>query len=153
MGLLKILTCVIGRIFLSIIFVIAGINKFLNWNSTEQYVLDTLAKWHFYTNNFLIESLMNFMASHIQIFLGIATFLELVGGLLVLIGVFSRIGALMLSVFLIPVTLIMHAFWVISGPEKDIQLVLFMKNIAILGGVFMVAVFGSGFNLRKFNSY
>ena len=66
-----------------------------------------------------------------------------------LIGVFTRIGAVALIAFLIPVTIIYHAFWIMQSPEKDLQVVMFMKNLSILGGLMVVASFGSGFNWKR----
>jgi putative oxidoreductase len=75
----------------------------------------------------------------------IAGILGLVGGLSVLLGVRARIGALLLVVFLVPVTLMMHRFW--AAPDvavARIQQVMFMKNLAILGGALLVMHFGAG---------
>ena len=71
--------------------------------------------------------------------------LALVGGLSVLLGYHARIGALLLALFLIPVTLMMHAFWNI--PDADLarmQLVMFMKNVCMLGAALLLMHFGAG---------
>ena len=65
--------------------------------------------------------------------------LELGGGLSVLLGYKTRWGALALVIFLIPTTLIFHTKF--SDP---VQVIMFMKNLAILGGVLMIASFGPG---------
>src|SRR3954464_880767 len=58
--------------------------------------------------------------------------LALAGGLSVLLGYHARIGALLLALFLIPVTLMMHAFWNISNHEtSQIQMIMFMKNVSL----------------------
>ena len=60
--------------------------------------------------------------------------LALLGGLSVLLGVRARIGALLLVVFLVPVTLMMHRFWAETDPMMmRMQQAHFMKNIAMLG--------------------
>lgn len=149
MQLFKILSCIAGRMFLSSIFILAGINKCLNWASSKEGYLEILAKWHLGTDNASAERLFDFMAQQANFFLGFATFLELIGGVLVLLGIFSRFGAYCLIVFLIPVTVIFHPFWILQSPEKELQLIMFMKNLAILGGLMMVAVFGSGISFKK----
>jgi putative oxidoreductase len=149
MQIFKILFCILGRMFLSAIFIIAALNKLLNWSSAKEGYLEVLAKWHLATDNIVVERIFDLMAQQANFFLVAATALELIGGLLVLVGIFSRLGAYLLIVFLIPVTVIYHAFWILSSSERDIQLVMFMKNIAILGGLMIIAVFGSGITFTK----
>ncbi len=51
----------------------------------------------------------------------------------------------MLVAFLVPVTLGMHAFWRLSDPAAvHVQQAMFLKNVAILGGLLLVAVHGAG---------
>ncbi|HEY4158258.1 MAG TPA: DoxX family protein [Polyangiaceae bacterium] len=71
--------------------------------------------------------------------------LALVGGLSVLLGVYARWGALLLALFLVPVTFAMHRFWMISDPAQAmLQRIMFMKNITMLGGTFLLMHFGAG---------
>lgn len=149
MHMLKILFCVVGRMLLSAIFILASINKFLNWTGTKEGYLEILGRWHLDTENSFFERILDFMAQQANLFLGGAATLELLGGLLVFAGIFSRIGAYCLIAFLVPVTVIYHPFWILQAPERDLQLIMFMKNLAILGGMMMVAVFGSGISFPK----
>ena len=72
----------------------------------------------------------------------VAGVLLLVGGLSLLLGVFPRIGVAALVLFLVPVTLIMHAFWADRDPMLRMNDVInFTKNIGLLGAVLtLVAV-------------
>ena len=71
--------------------------------------------------------------------------LALVGGLSVLLGYHARIGAVLLVVFLVPVTLWMHAFWRETDPAAAAaQLANFLKNLSMLGGALLIIYFGSG---------
>jgi len=56
-----------------------------------------------------------------------------------LTGFQARWGALALAAFLIPITLIFHNFWAFQGQEQQMQMVHFLKNLAIMGGLFQVA--------------
>ncbi|MEW5807110.1 MAG: DoxX family protein [Acidobacteriota bacterium] len=109
----------VGRILISIIFLSSGIGKIFQFSGTRQY-----------------------MASHgipaVGLFLLGAIFLEIVGGLSLLLGCASRVGAFLLIVFLIPTTLIFHLNW-----SDQMQLIQFMKNLAILGGLFLILTHGS----------
>jgi putative oxidoreductase len=71
--------------------------------------------------------------------------LSLLGGLSVLLGYRARWGALALVLFLVPVTLMMHNFWAVSDPMmKQLHMVMFMKNMGLLGGALLIYVFGAG---------
>lgn len=67
------------------------------------------------------------------------------GGLSVLLGFHARVGAWLLVLFLVPVTLTMHRFWGLpDAAAAQVQQVMFMKNVAILGAALLVAYFGAG---------
>lgn len=80
----------------------------------------------------------------VPLFLLGAIGVEVVGGLSVLVGFFARLGALALFSFLIPTTVIFHAFWAVPEAHQQIQMIMFMKNLAIMGGLLMVVAFGPG---------
>jgi len=65
--------------------------------------------------------------------------LQLVAGIALVIGWHERLAALLLALFLIPATLTAHDFWAYHGPELQGQLVNFLKNVAIVGGLCFVA--------------
>jgi putative oxidoreductase len=65
--------------------------------------------------------------------------LQLVAGIALVIGWHERIAALLLALFLIPATLTAHDFWASPGPEFQGQLVNFLKNLGMFGGLCFVA--------------
>lgn len=71
--------------------------------------------------------------------------IALLGGLSVLLGYHAKTGAWLLVAFLVPVTLTMHNFWAVPDPTAaQMQQIMFMKNIALLGGALFITYFGSG---------
>jgi putative oxidoreductase len=68
-----------------------------------------------------------------------AIFLELVGSITVILGYFTRFGALLLIVFLIPTTLIFHTRF-----DDQVQMIMFMKNVSMLGGCLVLLAHGPG---------
>lgn len=70
--------------------------------------------------------------------------LAFLGGASVLVGWRARLGALALVVFLVPVTLTMHAFWAADPTTRPLQFAMFMKNLGLLGGALLIAHFGAG---------
>ena len=72
-------------------------------------------------------------------------FLLILGGILVLIGYRSGFGATLLLLYWIPVTFIVHAWWGETIPEvRRLESLQFMKNLAIIGGLLIIIVNGSG---------
>jgi putative oxidoreductase len=75
----------------------------------------------------------------------LAGIIAFVGGLSVAFGFRARVGAWLLVVFLVPVTLYMHRFWgVPDAMMAQMQQVNFMKNVSMLGAALLVAWFGAG---------
>jgi putative oxidoreductase len=70
--------------------------------------------------------------------------IALIGGLSILLGYRARLGAWLVAIFLIGVTP-MHKFWGITDPMmQQMQMVMFMKNLTMLGGALLITQFGSG---------
>ncbi len=116
----------LGRIFLGIIFFYEGLDTLFFYGQTKQ----TMAEYGItFAPDFLLISTL------VILFLG-AT--------LVLIGYFSRFGAFMLILYWIPVTLLVYDFWN-DGPDlQHVNARLFMRNLAVLGGLLLVMANGSG---------
>jgi putative oxidoreductase len=71
--------------------------------------------------------------------------LALAGGLSILLGYRAKVGAWLLVLFLLPVTLMMHNFWAEKNPMMaQMQMAMFLKNVTILGGALLISQFGAG---------
>jgi putative oxidoreductase len=71
--------------------------------------------------------------------------IALLGGLSILLGYKTRYGAALIVLFLVPVNFMMHKFWAVSDPmAAQMQQIMFMKNMAILGGALLIGYFGAG---------
>ena len=74
-----------------------------------------------------------------------AGILALAGGLSILLGYRARIGAWLLVLFLVPVSFAMHNFWAVKDPMMaQMQMIMFMKNVSMLGGALLISQFGTG---------
>ena len=114
-----------GRFLLSLIFIASAAGKLNEWEGTAKMMADK-------------------GLPAVDALLSVVIVLELVGGLLVLLGFYTRWGAVALLVFLVPVTAIMHNFWAYEGAEGMQHMINFMKNISIMGGLLMVFALGPG---------
>jgi putative oxidoreductase len=78
--------------------------------------------------------------------------LALAGGLSILLGYRARLGAWLIALFLVPVTLMMHKFWTVGDPMMaQMQQIMFLKNMTMLGGALLISQFGAG--PASFDSY
>jgi len=115
----------LGRILISIVFVLGGIGKITSFSMEEAYVA----------------------AKHLPlpaVALAIALVIELVGGLAVLLGLYIRLTAWILFLYLIPTTFLFHNFWAMQGADRLDNMIHFQKNLAIMGGLLILAAFGAG---------
>ena len=116
----KSLASLVGRILLVLIFLNSGIGKIGKFDMTAQY----MAKFGItYANLFLLGAIV----------------FELLGSLTVILGYYTRLGALLLTLFLIPTTIIFH-----TNFADPLQLVQFMKNLSMLGGCLVLLGMGPG---------
>jgi putative oxidoreductase len=70
--------------------------------------------------------------------------LELFGGLALIVGFKARWAALALGVFTLLASVLFHAYWAVAPDQQMIQKLMFMKNMAVAGGMFIVAALGAG---------
>ena len=71
--------------------------------------------------------------------------LALAGGLSILLGYRAKIGAWLIVLFLVCVTPLMHKFWGVADPMMfQVQFVMFLKNLSMLGGALFLTQVGSG---------
>jgi len=150
MRAIQIILACLGRICIGTLFIVDGINHLFDWNGAVLTLQNGLCQWaerasSFPQMTYLAEALLPFSSSIVTGSL----VLLLLGGLLVFFGVKPRFGAFLLMLFLIPVTLIFHSFWLVGPQEKPFETMIFMKNLAILGGLFMVLAFGNGSSGKK----
>ena len=80
----------------------------------------------------------------IPFLLYIAAFMELIGALSLILGYKTKWGAGLLIIFLIPVTLLMHNFWAAPEEAFKLEMIHFMSNLSILGGLLYVVAAGPG---------
>ncbi len=108
----------LGRIFLSTLFLIEGINKIFNYEGTIQYM-----------EGFNVPGYLAIPA----------IILEILFPLLLIIGYQTKIAALVIAIFTIIVAIIFH-----TNFDDHMQFITFFKDIAIAGGFIIIFVNGPG---------
>ena len=114
---------VLGRVFFSLIFVLAGLNHFskqtITFAASQGVPLASIA-------------------------VPLSGIIAVIGGLSILLGYRAKIGAWLIVLFLVGVTP-MHNFWALRDPiMAQMQMIMFMKNISMLGGALLISQFGAG---------
>ena len=109
---------VLGRIFLSTLFLIEGINKIFNYEGTTQYM-----------ESFGVPEYLAIPA----------IIIEILFPLLLIIGYKTKIASLVIAIFTIIVATIFH-----TNFDDHMQFITFFKDIAIAGGFIIIFVNGPG---------
>ena len=118
----------VGRILIALIFLLSGFGKLTGFAGTAGYM----------------ASKMPVSGTLIDLLLVITIIVELGGSLALVLGFKARIAALVLFLWMIPVTLIFHNFWAAPADQAMIQQIMFLKNLAIMGGMLMIMANGPG---------
>lgn len=150
MKVVQICLIVLTRFILSSIFLASAMGKIFHWQETEHNLIDVLSEWQNYVS--FSEGFSNFLGAltpWTSLLLLFGTLLELGGGLLVLLGIREKLGAALLLLFLVPTTILFHQFWFIEGSARELQTVMFLKNLAIMGGLIMVLIHGAQASPRE----
>ncbi|MCO5123421.1 MAG: DoxX family protein [Rhizobacter sp.] len=121
----KIPLTVIGRVLLALMFVASGFGKLTNIEGTAGYIASGGLP----------------LATALAVLVGL---LEFFGGLAIMVGLHARWAALALGLFTLLASLLFHNFWAMPADKAFVQQLMFMKNLAVAGGMFMVAALGAG---------
>lgn len=115
----------IARILLALMFVLAGIGKLGGLAGTAGYIASK--------------------GLPLPMVLAVATgVLELVAGVLLIVGWQARWAALALAAFTLLATVLFHNYWAMPAEQQMVQKLMFMKNLAVTGGLLYVFAFGAG---------
>lgn len=119
------LTLLVSRCLLAVLFVVAGYGKLVGFDATTHY-FDGLGLPLPIATTALVVAI------------------ELVLGLALAVGVFTRPVALLLAGYTILTALIGHHFWTMTGAAQAGNLIHFNKNLGIAGGLLLVSLCGAG---------
>jgi putative oxidoreductase len=125
-GAVQGIVSVVGRVFLSGIFLLSAVgNKIPNFEDVAKYMASAGVP----APRFLLACAIAFLV---------------VGSVSLILGLWARIGAGLLLVFLVLATYYFHAFWTLEGQEAAMQQIQFMKNAALMGAMLFVMANGAG---------
>ena len=119
------LFALVGRALLALLFVPAGFSKIAGFAGVAGYIASKGVPLP-------------------EVCAALAIAAELGLGLLLLVGWQARWAALGLAVFTAVITPIFHNFWAVDAAQKMMQQQAFFKNLAVVGGLLVIAAFGAG---------
>ena len=154
MHAIQVFTAFVGRIFLSAIFLFSGVMKLFGWEKSRQFYIDTLTTLSLSERVATsIQAKIDVMIQYSPLCLALAVLFELIGGFMVFSGYKARLGAFILLFFIVPTTIVFHSFWLFEDPARQaVEMAMFMKNLAIIGGLLLVCAFGTGAHSKKSKS-
>jgi len=115
----------LGRILIAFIFIFAGFGKVTGFDGTVGYIASKglpLPAWAAVA----------------------AIIVELGGGILLVAGWKARWAAAAMLLFTAMAALLFHNFWAVPVEQAQNQMIHFMKNVSMMGGLLYVVVYGSG---------
>ncbi|SAL04647.1 DoxX family protein [Caballeronia calidae] len=115
----------VARVLLMLLFVLFGWQKLIGFSGTVAYMTSTGAP---------VPTVSAI----------IAVVMELVVGIAIILGFFTRPLALLLALYTLGTALIGHHFWTMQGMERYANTINFYKNISIMGGLILLAITGPG---------
>ena len=115
----------VGRLMIAAIFVGSGFRKITGFDGTVGFIASKGLPFP-------------------QLAAIAAIVVELGGGILLILGWKTRWAAAAMCIFTVVAALIFHNFWVVPAEQAQNQMIHFMKNICMAGGLLYVVVFGSG---------
>jgi putative oxidoreductase len=128
----------LGRILLSVLFIEEGVRKLLDIGKIAKMLEDNAVP---IPDQILpyIGGLSKFQAAGYFV-----AAIEVLGGLMILVGLKARWAALMLIVFTACTILFVHHFWDMAGEAFYSNMTEALKNLAIMGGLLLIVAVGSG---------
>ncbi len=133
----------LGRICMSLLFLLSGASALFHWQQMEASVSGTLTDWHSHMmNSEMFGQLFSNLLAWTSFLLTVAVVFQLLGGILLFFGWKVRLGCVLLLLFLLPSMILFHPFWYAEGPEKANQVAIFFKNLSIVGGLLCLLVIG-----------
>jgi uncharacterized membrane protein YphA (DoxX/SURF4 family) len=131
-----------GRILFSVIFIFSGASKLLDLTATAQMTEKIVLPAALATYTSQLEGLTGMS---MPMMLAIAAgALELICGLMIALNFGARFFAILLILFVAAATFYYHDFWNQAGPEARNNMVHALKNLSLIGALFMIAGYGRG---------
>ena len=133
-----------GRILFAVLFIYSGATKLFDVQNTTSAIASKVvipALLTPYTEQ--LEVMAGGMKTPQMLALAVAIF-EIIAGLMIAVNFGARFFAILLIIFVLVATFYFHDFWNQSAPDNAKTLIDALKNLSIVGALFMIAGYGRG---------
>lgn len=133
----------LSRILLSLVFAFTGYVKVFGWGPADKPIIN-MQLWKQRVAGLKIPGTNDPLPSP-DLLAQIVAYGELVGGILLFLGILSRLSAFGLFVFVIIASVLGHNFWAMTDPQMAfLNIQQFLKNMGIAGGLLLIVAAGGG---------
>lgn len=116
----------LGRLAIGAFFLWKAIERMQHWNEAG-------------------DALRRKGVPHVTYVLPVSMLIQVIGGLSIVLGLYARGGAILLLAFMVFHMYKLHAFWKLNhSTEHALEKLLFMKDLAIVGGLLLLLAVGGG---------
>ena len=125
---------IIGRLIFGGYWVLSGLNHFINMK-----ILADLVR-------------QKGIPFPVELSVAVTGLMMLLGGLAIILGVYTYIGMALIILFLLSATIFIHKFWEMSDPmARMMEMILFMGNVAYIGVLLMLYTLGDTWPFNVFD--
>ena len=133
-----------GRVLFAVLFIYSGATKLFDVQNTTSAIAAKVAIPALvtpYTEQ--LEAMAGGMKTPQMLALAVGIF-EIIAGLMIAVNFGARFFAILLIFFVMVATFYFHDFWNQSAPENAKTLIDALKNLSIIGALFIIAGYGRG---------
>ena len=130
-----------GRVLFALLFIYTGATKLFDIQNTTSIIASKVAIPALLTPYTSQVETMTAMTTPQLLAIGVGAF-EIIAGLMIALNFGTRFFAILLILFVAVTTFYFHDFWNQSSPENGKVLVDALKNLSIIGALFMIAGYG-----------
>jgi uncharacterized membrane protein YphA (DoxX/SURF4 family) len=130
-----------GRVLFAVLFIYSGVTKLFGIQATSEFIAAKVVIPALFTPYTSQLETMTDMSTPQMLAIAVGVF-EVISGLMIALNFGARFFAILLIFFVAATTFYFHDFWNQSPPDNAKTLVEALKNLSIIGALFMIAGYG-----------
>ena len=132
-----------GRILFAVLFVYTGATKLFAVQATADYIATKVTLPPLIVPYLAQLESVTGMATPQMLAISVGAF-EVIAGLMIALNVLARFFAILLVIFVVMATFYFHDFWNQAPPDNARTLIDALKNLSLIGALFIIAGYGKG---------
>lgn len=132
-----------GRILFAVLFVYTGATKLFAIQATSEFIAAKVAIPALLAPYTAQIETMTGMTTPQMLAIGVGAF-EVIAGLMIALNFLARFFSILMIIFVLLATFYFHDFWNQAPPENAKALIDALKNLSLIGALFIIAGYGKG---------